>query len=169
MILLEDYNLNWPLLFENEKKQMEQVITHGCVTIKHIGSTAVPQLIAKPIIDILLGVHSLEEADRYMIDQMKSLGYQYVPEYEDELPFRRYFKKRSQSGCYNVHLVVINTPFWNDLILFRDILRQDANLAVQYGDLKTKLAATHVDVESYAIAKTDFITAVLSQAKNKIK
>lgn len=89
-IEIVDYNPVWPVRFAKEKASLLEAIGDWAMVIEHIGSTAVPGLGAKPIIDIMLGVHRLADA-RYCIAPLAAIGYEYVPQFEDEMPERRYF------------------------------------------------------------------------------
>ncbi len=79
-------------MFDREKAQILSVIGNRVTAIEHVGSTAVPGLGAKPIIDIMVGIHSLIDA-KDCIRPLESIGYEYVPEYEASMPERRYFRK----------------------------------------------------------------------------
>jgi GrpB-like predicted nucleotidyltransferase (UPF0157 family) len=159
MILLVDYDPNWPKQFDQEKQQILEALKNWPVSIEHIGSTAVPGLVAKPVIDILVGVSSLDEVSKEFITALESIGYTYMPEHEKEIPERRYFRKNDQSGkrIAQIHVAVKNGPFWHRHIAFRDYLRTHANDMKEYGELKRKLAQQHIDTQDYARAKTEFI------------
>lgn len=92
MVTICDYDLRWPLAFEDEKRAIIRAIGGHISALEHIGSTAVPGLAAKPTIDIMVGLRQLEDA-RHCIQPLADLGYEYVPEYEAEIPERRYFRK----------------------------------------------------------------------------
>src|SRR5579883_235144 len=89
-IIINVYDRAWPMLFETEKKLLLPVIAGAA--IEHIGSTAVEGLWAKPVIDIMIGISDDEELDR-LIPSIEKLGYSYHPEFEHEMPERRYFRK----------------------------------------------------------------------------
>ena len=90
-----EYNPEWPTIYKQEKKLIEEKIEEYIDSIDHIGSTAVEGLVAKPIIDILIGLKSLDDAE-HCIPKLEELNYEYVPEFEDVLPERRYFRKKSR-------------------------------------------------------------------------
>jgi len=85
-IIIAPYDPQWPILFEQEKHVLLKTLNEWPIMIEHIGSTAVPGLAAKPIIDIMIGVESLEIANHEFIAALTQLGYEYVPEYEKEIP-----------------------------------------------------------------------------------
>jgi GrpB-like predicted nucleotidyltransferase (UPF0157 family) len=162
-IELSAYSPKWPVTFNNEKGRLTEIFGEGAVLIEHVGSTAVPGMGAKPIVDILLGAPSLAIVER-SIPAMVETGYRYVPEFERALPQRRYLvKKEGHPGYFHLHAVVYDTPFWKDLLDFRDLLRQDASYAERYWRLKNALAARHRnDREAYANAKSEFIKNALA-------
>ncbi len=86
------YDPRWPELYQDEKQRIFDAIGNLIVAIEHIGSTAVPELAAKPIIDIMGGVRRFEDASR-CIEPLEAMGYEYVPQYEVSIPERRYFRK----------------------------------------------------------------------------
>jgi GrpB-like predicted nucleotidyltransferase (UPF0157 family) len=91
-VRIADYNSSWPKLFEAEEKLILGVIGQIVVGIEHIGSTAVPGLGAKPIIDTLAAVHHLSHA-KMRIEPLRMIGYEYEPGHEAQIPERRFFSK----------------------------------------------------------------------------
>jgi len=129
--------------------------------VEHIGSTAVPNLSAKPIIDILIGLplYDLAEQAGKVIE---GLGYKYRPEYEEAIPDRKFFSK-SDGGrrTHHIHLVQLNEHFWDQHIFFRNHLLTNEKSRATYDDLKIKLANMDKDDgHNYALAKASFIKAV---------
>ena len=92
-IVVSDYDHNWPTLFEQERTRIKKALGSFVLAIEHMGSTAVPDLPSKPIIDLLVGVPSLEEAKERCIKPIEALGYIYVPEYASWLPCELFFRK----------------------------------------------------------------------------
>lgn len=133
--------------------------------IEHVGSTAVPGLATKPVIDIMPGV-AQEAALSRCIRPLQQMSYTYVPEFEAELPSRRYFHKRgsAEEPAFHVHVVAVGRAFWVDHLLFRDYLRAHPASAQQYERLKRELASTVGDAEAYQDAKTAFIESILQRA-----
>jgi GrpB-like predicted nucleotidyltransferase (UPF0157 family) len=118
-----DYSPEWPILFENEKRLILNAIGHLIVRIEHVGSTAVVGLGAKPIIDITVAIKNLKDANK-CIGPLESIGYEYVPEYEESIPERRYFHKGKPTieQHYHLHMVELQSDFWKRHLLFRDYL-----------------------------------------------
>ncbi len=162
-LVIEDYNPEWPALYTAEERRILRAIGHVVVAVEHVGSTSVPGLGAKPIIDIMVGVRQLADAE-VCIALLERIGYEYVPEYEALLPERRYFRKGTPVRTHHLHMVEQTSGFWARHILFRDHLRAHPEMARQYQDLKKELAAT-VERSAYTDAKTPFIESVLAQAR----
>ena len=164
-VIIVEYNPQWPALYEEEKAQILSLIGHKVVAIEHIGSTAVPGLGAKPIIDIMVAIHRLANAEECILP-LQSAGYEYVPEYEDTLPERRYFRKGpSGARTHHVHMVELTSDFWWRHLLFRDFLRTHPEVAWQYYQLKKELAAKYSsDHLGYTEAKTTFIESIITRA-----
>jgi GrpB-like predicted nucleotidyltransferase (UPF0157 family) len=125
------YDPAWPVRFAAERSLLASLFDSATPVVEHIGSTAVPGLGAKPIIDILLGVEALSEvADR--IPRLHAVGYEYVAEVESAFPERRFFAKPSRGVAqFHLHAVQRSTPFWERHLLFRDVLRTDIEVAAR--------------------------------------
>lgn len=159
-----DYDASWPQRYEDEKGRILAAIGSQVAAVEHIGSTAVPGLAAKPIIDMLVGLRSLDDAGS-CIEPLERLGYEYVPEWEDELPDRRYFRRvRPRPRTHHVHMVEVSGAFWRRQLLFRDHLRGHPDDARRYEALKRDLAERFEVGREYAAAKSTFIAAILDEA-----
>ena len=136
-----NYDPQWPVLYEEEKGRILGVIGRRIVAIEHIGSTAVRGLAAKPIIDIMVAVRHLIDAGE-CIEPLQSIGYEYVPEFEVEIPERRFFRKGPpEARTHHIHMIELTSEFWGRHLLFRDYLRTHPEAAQQYYQLKKELAA----------------------------
>ena len=165
-IVVSDYNPAWPATFEKERTSLYTALGPLVLTIEHIGSTAVPGLAAKPIIDLQLSVRSLAEARSSCVGPLQALGYAYMPPYEARLPGELFFRK-GVSGPWTHHLHVLqgDHPRWHRRLLFRDYLRNHPEVADAYAKLKRDLAAAFVDdISGYMNAKTAFVAATLAEA-----
>jgi GrpB-like predicted nucleotidyltransferase (UPF0157 family) len=161
-ILLVDYDPAWPAAFEKEREALAEVLREWLTgTIEHIGSTAVPGLRAKPVLDIMAGVGSLA-ASRPAIQAVASLDYVHFP-YRAEV--MHWFCKPSPAHrTHHLHLVPFGSPLWNERLRFRDALRSDPALAAAYAGLKRRLADRHRnDREAYTEAKSAFIARALAR------
>ena len=165
-IIIANYDLRWPVMYEEERTRILAAVGRYITAIEHVGSTAVPGLGAKPVIDIMLGVDTLADADP-CIEPIINLGYVYVPDYEDEIPNRRFFKKMLADGTHthHVHLVETSSEFWEDHLLFRDYLRAHPEIAWDYERVKRELAPHFNNGNDYSDAKTDFIQSVMEMAR----
>ena len=163
---LSAYSPMWPAVFDIERARLLEIFGADAVLVEHVGSTAVPGLGAKPIIDILLGAPTLAVVDRH-IPALVETGYRHVQEFDRILPERRYLvKTHGHPGHFHLHAVVYDTPFWKDHLAFRDVLREDPGLAVRYWRLKSALAARHrTDRAAYTEGKAEFIKNALATRK----
>jgi GrpB-like predicted nucleotidyltransferase (UPF0157 family)/GNAT superfamily N-acetyltransferase len=162
-IRISAYDPRWPEFFERERVALEAAIGRWLTGgVHHIGSTAVPGLDAKPIIDILAGVESLE-ASRSCFEPLAALGYLYAPYRNEEMHW--FCKPHPSRRTHHLHLVPTTSKRFADELAFRDRLRTHPDTARDYASLKRRLAA-HLgdDREAYTDAKTDFIRAVLVDA-----
>jgi GrpB-like predicted nucleotidyltransferase (UPF0157 family) len=158
------YDPAWPAAAAAEAEAILRACGDLLRRVEHIGSTAVPGLAAKPTLDLLGGVRTLADAAA-CIAPLSALGYAYVPEYEADLPERRYFRKGPAGArTHHLHVVALDGAFWSDHLRFRDHLRSDRSAADAYERLKRDLAARHrADRDAYTRAKTTFIAVVLAR------
>lgn len=163
-MIIVPYDPRWPRQFEEEKARLLAEIGAYVLSIEHIGSTAVPGLAAKPVIDILIGVRSLQDAPLF-IPPLESRGYEYMPAYEDEMPFRRYLhRKVNGEHTHHLHMVEPDSRFYSVQLVFRDHLRGHLETRDAYAALKRHLAAKYrSDRTAYTDAKSSFILSVLEQ------
>ncbi|MHA1211112.1 MAG: GrpB family protein [Candidatus Heimdallarchaeota archaeon] len=164
-VIIAKYNPKWPEHFLAEKELIIQVLGDFAKQIEHIGSTAVPGLGAKPIIDIMVGIETLDEAEK-CIKLLESIDYVYNPTYEEKFPERRSLDKKTNGIKIHLYLVDINTEYWKKHILFRDFLRTNPDLAKEYNKLKEELAKKYrLDRQAYAEGKSKFIKKVEKKAR----
>lgn len=165
-IVIVPYQPEWPTQADQERAHIQEAIGQHLVRLEHIGSTSVPSLAAKPIIDLMAGIDSLSN-DSPCIEALTALGYEYVPAYEDVMPYRRFFRKnRGEIRTHNLHMVEVATEFWERHLLFRDYLRLHPDAVAQYALLKHQLAAKHqTDLDRYTEDKTAFIREIEQKAR----
>jgi GrpB-like predicted nucleotidyltransferase (UPF0157 family) len=162
-IVVVPYDPAWPKLFEEERAILESLLKQWLAgPVEHVGSTAVPGLAAKPVIDIMAGVNGLEQS-RPAIPVMATIGYCYFP-YQPEQ--KHWFCKPSAIfRTHHLHLVPFGSKHWNERLLFRDYLRRNSATAEEYAELKQRLAQQYkFDREAYTEAKGPFIQHVLQSA-----
>jgi GrpB-like predicted nucleotidyltransferase (UPF0157 family) len=169
------YDPRWPEMFERERLHLLSCLPAELVErIEHFGSTAVPGLSAKPIVDMLVEVTSLDETKKRIAPILETLGYDYFwrPSWGDDIPpFYAWFIKRDKKGTrtHHIHMVEADFEHW-DRLLFRDYLVEHPDVSREYGELKEKLFNVHNnDRVAYTEAKTDFIRAVTEKAKQHYK
>jgi GrpB-like predicted nucleotidyltransferase (UPF0157 family) len=174
-VRLVPYNPIWPMLFEQEKEHLLACLPGELIArIEHFGSTAVPGLAAKPIVDILVEVTSLEETRKQVAPILESQGYDYFwrPTWGDDTPpFYAWFIKRDPRGnrTHHIHMVEHDFEHWERL-LFRDYLIEHPDVAKEYQDLKNRLYKAHPnDRIVYTKGKTEFIVRVTAMAKKYYK
>ena len=159
-IIIEPYDPAWPMRFESERWLLTPVLAPWLVgPIEHVGSTAVPGLPAKPIIDIMAAVSDLTSSVP-AIGPLNSLNYCYFDYRADVMHW--FCKPSDFERTHHLHLVPLGSPLWRDRLAFRDCLRADAAIRRMYTELKRTLASRYRDDrEAYTEAKTEFIRCVL--------
>jgi GrpB-like predicted nucleotidyltransferase (UPF0157 family) len=157
------HDSRWAAQFVAERNRLLDLLPGHFTAIEHIGSTAVPRLAAKPIIDILAGVRTISEAEA-LLEPLCAHGYETSAEFNATLPDRRWLMRHAFSRrTHHLHLVVFGGEQWVRRLQFRDVLRADAAIAARYEHLKQKLAGQYRhDREAYTHAKTAFINEVLT-------
>ena len=161
------YDPEWPVAFVRERMRLAGALGRAALRIDHNGSTAVPGLSAKPIIDIQVSVQQLQPMDCYA-PALGGLGYVHVPHADDAFcPF--FHRPRVWPHTHHVHVVAAGSDEERRTLAFRDYLRDHPQLARDYAALKQQLvqrhaAADHAAREAYARGKTDFVTSVVEQA-----
>ncbi len=171
---IADYDPRWRPLFEEEKARILDVIGEWAIDIQHVGSTAVPELAAKPIIDIAIGLRRLADGES-CIGPLESLGYEYRG--EAGIPGRLFFRKLTDdpapgqtyvgvSRTHHLHMYEATHEEWDRHILFRNYLWRNPHVAKRYEEIKRVLADKYAaDLEGYAEAKAEFIQSVLAEAR----
>lgn len=159
-VRLVGYDPDWPRQFERERAALSGKIWPWIDGgIHHVGSTAVPGLSAKPIIDILVGVRDLDESWS-CLDPLATLGYLYAPYLAGEMHW--FCKPHPSRRTHHLHLVPTGSERYLAELAFRDRLRVDSELATEYVALKDQLARRFADDrDAYTAAKADFIERAL--------
>ena len=172
-ILITEYNPRWSMIYNREKKKIIAAIGSKVLAIEHIGSTSVVGLAAKPVSDIMVAIESFSLTNE-LIKPLSNIGYKYVPEYEINLPDRRFFHRGPSETTglpnrhFHLHIVEKDSEFWVTHILFRDYLRNHTNVAQEYANLKKRLAiAGEGNINKYCEGKNGFIQKVIRLAKEE--
>jgi len=154
-VVIVPYDDKWPEMFEIESLLIKTLLGAVAVSVHHIGSTSVPGLSAKPIIDILVEVTDINELDAYNL-AMVSAGY--ISRGENGIPGRRYFIKGSGQRSHHVHAFAIGDLQVLRHLIFRDYLRKNRDIAGEYAEIKHSAALlSQNDVHRYSALKADFI------------
>ncbi len=161
-LTLIPYDSAWPARFTAEAARLHSALGAAAQAIEHVGSTAVPGLPGKPVLDIAIAVVNDVDADA-CIAPMQSLGYEYRGPYGDD-PRRRYYVRSEGSvSVVHVHLYVLPASAWHALLQFRDALRADVTLRAAYAAEKYRVAeSVDWDKSAYSVAKGPFVLRVLS-------
>jgi len=170
-IVIVDYDPDWPRLASIEKKNIIKNVGKAFISrIEHIGSTAIPGLCAKPIIDFLLEIMDITNCD-FLINHLNKIGYHFIPKPENPLPHMMFAKGYLESGItgQTFHIHVRYSGDWDEIV-FRDYLLKNQTVIADYARLKRKLATEFKnDREKYTESKTAFIkNTTLIARKNQI-
>lgn len=152
----------WAGLFDEASSQLRTQLGSSILDVHHVGSTAVPGLCAKPVLDMLVLIPSLDEA-RDLVPELAQLGYEPGP--EDDVRDRLFFQRRhGTTRTHHLSLAEPTSHYRTVTIAFRDALRSDRSLADSYCNLKVRLANEFpTDRLSYQNGKTDFVLGTLER------
>jgi GrpB-like predicted nucleotidyltransferase (UPF0157 family) len=165
VVKLVPYSAEWKRLFEEEKALLQTAIGQYVLDIQHVGSTAIPGMAAKPILDIGIAVTSLEGAT-VCVQPLERLDYEYKGEVGN--PRRHYFVK-GNPRTHHLHMHEVGSRDWEKQVLFRDMLIQHPRLAEEYVALKAGLAQRYsTDREAYLEGKASYIERVLEMARSAV-
>lgn len=162
-IEIVDADPGWETQGQHVRDALEALLAPWLIgRIEHVGSTAIPGLPAKPIIDLQAPVAHLDASDS-IAAVLTQHNWHYVSPELDQRPWRRFFVKVDGGRrIAHLHIMTADSPRWHEQIAFRDALRADSSAASEYGELKRTLAARHTDDrEAYSAAKETFIKTVL--------
>ncbi|PMC34424.1 hypothetical protein CJ195_23540 [Bacillus sp. UMB0899] len=156
------FNEKWSQMFREESEKLKHIFGNEVVDIHHIGSTSVPGLKAKPIIDIMPVVKDINNVDKYTIE-MQEIGYD--PKGENGIPGRRYFQKGGDNRSHHVHIYQVGSYEIKRHLAFRDYLKSCPDEVKNYGELKERLAQQFpYDIESYINGKDEFVKEIERKA-----
>jgi GrpB-like predicted nucleotidyltransferase (UPF0157 family) len=164
-VTLMPYNALWPVLFEQERRRIAGALQESFLEIQHVGSTAVPGLEAKPILDIAVAIEEFEQGFE-LVERLTALGYEFKGEYGIA---GRHFFTLGNLTTHHLHMVERRSDFWHEHLLFRDQLRACEEDRIRYQALKRELAERHrTNRDSYTDGKTAFICEVLERARASV-
>lgn len=164
MVELYQYDNSWNEEFNKEKEFLEEILNGYDIQIEHVGSTSLVGCKAKPVIDIAIGIESLDYGEALVPILVDN---KYIYKGDDGIPGRHYFKKRRDNvTTHHLHMSPIGSTVWNNQILFRDYMRAHPKELEEYMRLKEYLASLYPkDRESYSKGKSAFIEEVIEKEK----
>ncbi len=165
IVRLVPHNPEWKNIFEAEKLRLQNSISQYVLDIQHIGSTAIPGIVAKPIVDIGVAVENFERAT-VCVAPLEAIGYEYKG--ENGIPRRHYFDY-GMPRIFHLHMFEQTSPEWQSHVLFRDYLVRHPEIAGQYEALKKDLAGKYRNErEKYTSEKGPFIQQVITAARQEL-
>lgn len=163
-VKLLPHNPKWSDLFEREKKILLNALDGLVVDIQHIGSTSIPGIPAKPIIDISIGIKSMKNS-RDFIKIFEDLGYEYRPDFGGPNIQLLFVKGPEEKRTHYIHLMKYNGGIWKNDLIFRDFLRRNKARAEEYAELKKELAKKFAnDRTNYTASKGNFVHETIKMA-----
>lgn len=161
------YDPEWPILFKKESESLRHNLPASLITrIEHFGSTAIPGLAAKPIVDVLVEVDSLEETQKQIVPLLESEGYEYFWRTDSQPPYAWFIKRNAEGKrTHHIHMVEADSKLWERLY-FRDYLKKFPAEAKRYGELKQSLSEKYPnDRVGYTEGKTEYVLSVTERAR----
>ena len=162
-ITVVDYNPKWPLQYAEERKYIAEILKENGISIYHIGSTSVPGLAAKPVIDMMAVVKSLEKVDS-VAEKFSEIGYEYLGEFG--IAGRRYLRKGGDERTHQLH--IFQADDWNNIgrhLAFRDYMRTHEKERDEYAKIKKDLAQKFpYDIDGYCKGKENFVREMEERA-----
>ncbi|TPE68621.1 GrpB family protein [Halalkalibacterium halodurans] len=165
-VKLVAYSPKWKELFVEEKEMLESIIGENIKDIQHFGSTAIEGINAKPIIDILVGVESLNEVEKFDKERLKESGYYHLRRVrlEGKVVFAKFSNLENLTKTHIMHIVEHNGTWWKEHTSFRDYLNENPEKAREYETLKKRLALKYPNDERlYTDEKKKFVDGILSK------
>jgi GrpB-like predicted nucleotidyltransferase (UPF0157 family) len=160
MIIVSDYDPNWPSVFLALKASIMSELADITLAVEHVGSTAVPGLSSKAVIDMDVVVAPGDVAEG--IERLAKLGYKHTGDLG--IPMREAFLSPVDSAPHHLYLCQSNSPALANHVALRDYLRANSKVAQAYGELKARLAIEHAhDIDAYVEGKTAFIVSILQE------
>ncbi len=164
-VTLKQYDPRWAELFRIEKTEIIEHMGDSALAVEHVGSTAMPGMVAKPILDLMVAVDSIDDFDRFT-PTLEKLDCQFMRDNRDEQEHVLYIKGPEEKRTHYLKLTTIDSEFWKEHILFRDYLISHPVRAEQYKELKRHLLAKHKGArENYTKDKETFINETLELAR----
>lgn len=167
IVKLVPYEKDWANEFEKEKKILKEVLGEYALDIQHVGSTAIPGIVAKPVLDIAVAVESLDILE-ILIPILTDAGYDVKNSIEDN---NEILARKGSPECrtHYIHIEVLNGEFWKHHILFRDYMLKHPEAVVMYEKIKKESFSLYKDYrKKYTESKHKFIRKILEKAEKEI-
>ncbi|HET7559457.1 MAG TPA: methylated-DNA--[protein]-cysteine S-methyltransferase [Limnochordia bacterium] len=165
-VVIAEYDVRWPERYAAEADAIREALGDEAVAVEHVGSSAVEGLAAKPIVDVLVGLHG-DAPGKRAVERIEALGYE--ARGEAGIPGRSYFRK-GRPRRFHMHMVRWGSTFWREQLLFRDYLRAHGERRDAYAALKRHLADRHrADRAAYTEAKAGFVAETLALARQWVR
>ncbi|UQN07422.1 GrpB family protein [Deinococcus sp. QL22] len=161
-VALQPSSAEYPALFEEERARVRQALGALALDIQHVGSTSIPGLAGKPILDLAVGIQNTAQMDA-CISPLQAIGY---TSFDDREGWGEYFfaKGDDEARTHYIHLLPISHPKWAEYLLFRDVLRRQPDLRDKYNQIKAALAEAHGNNRrQYTAQKGIFVQRVLAE------
>lgn len=164
-VVLSEYQESWVKEFDKVKEEILSVTSLSPDNIQHIGSTSIQGLMAKPVIDIAIGVDDYEDMDENFYKSLSEIGiYRLRVERDDEIILAKFKDNQFQAHTHFIHLVDKNGAKWNELIKFRDYLRKNEDAKLEYMTLKKSLSSLYAeDRAKYTDSKEAFVKSIINK------
>jgi GrpB-like predicted nucleotidyltransferase (UPF0157 family) len=168
MLTIVPYDSAWPVLFDIEAARIRGLFGELALRVEHVGSTAVPGLAAKAVVDIQVSVRSLMPMSSYL-ERLAHIDYQHIPLGAFDLVYPFFQKPAEGPSTHHVHLCVAGSEQERNHLAFRDYLRSHPLVGAEYVALKHRLASAHDGAtlesqERYSLSKSQFVASVLARA-----
>lgn len=166
-VRLVPYDFHWKKEFKEERKILKKVLGDKAVDIQHVGSTSIPGMRAKPIIDISVGVKSMRGSEN-LIPLFEAVGYEYRPNFGGADIQLLFVRGEEKNRTHYIHVMKYKGSIWNNDLLFRDFLKTHKDWAEKYSLLKENLANKFAnDRGKYTASKAEFIHKIIELAKTQ--
>ena len=157
-VVLAAHNRAWRALFEQEASALQRSLAGRICGVEHVGSTSIPDIRAKPILDLMLGLSNLDDGPE-LATELAELGYEFRP--DAGLPAEHVYAKGAPR-THVLHVVEFGGEAWQQKLAFRDALREQPDLAQAYEELKVALSLQFADDRAaYTAGKTEFVRSVV--------
>ncbi|WP_047979577.1 GrpB family protein [Ornithinibacillus contaminans] len=160
-VRLTEFNDKWSQMFHDEVQNLKTIFGEEIIRCEHFGSTSVPGMKAKPVIDMMCIFKDIEKVDLFN-SKMQSLGYDVAGEWG--ITGRRFFRKGGENRTHHIHCYQFDNPEIERHLIFRDYLRTHPEEVIRYSNFKEELAQRYEDTNEYSPAKKDFVEEMEQRA-----